>query len=641
MLLSGSGAIGMNLLFPLLTGRSVHSWIGPYFGFFVVALIAHAIIRHRLMDLRLVVHRSLTLTIAVTLSLVPVGALLALLWPRLTTLFDAYEMAALLAAVVTVSLLIPVTRDATGRLLDRYVYRTQVNYQRTVREASTALTRVLDLKILLPFLNRTLVDASNAEGAAVYLLEGGRLECATGGYRHPSGHFGMPATAPALVLDTLTAERHLIVCDDLQRETPPSHRAALHTELTRLNWALVIPLLSEDAIIGALVVGPKLSGDPFYPQDLDLLMTLANQAGIAIKNAQLYAQVVLANEHLSNIVSTIEGGVVAVDATGRITLFNRAAATLTGLLCDEIRLRHVSALPECLAEPLRRSLADGRPHTQAEAELSAGGLTRPILCTTSPLRDHEGVVLGAVAVFSDLTALRALETERQKAERLAYFELLAAGIAHEIKNPLVAVKTFVQLLPNRVGDRTFFDDFGRVAVREIDRVERLLERLRLLAHPAERPQHALDLRAPITATVETVRPLFSEKSVDLSATIAPGPCVILGDHEELEQLFLNLLMNALEATPPEGAVRIELAAAADRISVVVADTGAGIPSDLLGKIFDPFVTTKKQGAGLGLAICASIAKTHGAVLAAENRSEGGAVFRVHFPFATLHTPVAS
>ncbi|HKZ84438.1 MAG TPA: histidine kinase N-terminal 7TM domain-containing protein, partial [Anaerolineae bacterium] len=166
MLLSGTGAIALNLMVPLLTGRSAHSWIGPYFGVLVVVLIAHAIIRHRLMDLRLVVHRSLTLTIAILVSLLPVALLLAALWPRLSAQLDADDLAALLAAVVGVSLLIPVTRDAAGRLLDRYVYRTHVNYQRTVRQASAELTRVLDLKILLPFLCRTLAGATSSEGAA-------------------------------------------------------------------------------------------------------------------------------------------------------------------------------------------------------------------------------------------------------------------------------------------------------------------------------------------------------------------------------------------------------------------------------------------------------------------------------------------
>ena len=153
---------------------------------------------------------------------------------------------------------------------------------------------------------------------------------------------------------------------EIPRERPTPDRELLHAELTRLNWALVLPLLSENTVIGAIVVGPKLSGDPFYPQDLDLLMTLANQAGIAVKNAQLYAQVVLANEHLNNIVTTIESGVVAVDAGGEITLFNRAAEQLTGIPAAQARTRPVAALPACLGQALRDTLAEGAARTQPE-----------------------------------------------------------------------------------------------------------------------------------------------------------------------------------------------------------------------------------------------------------------------------------
>src|SRR5262249_1063047 len=242
----------------------------------------------------------------------------------------------------------------------------------------------------------------------------------------------------------------------------------------------------------------------------------------------------------------------------------------------------------------------------------------PVMCSTSPRHDQGGAVLGAVAVFSDLTPLKALEVERQRAERLAYFEMLASGIAHEIKNPLVAVKTFAQLLPRRRGDDRFVAEFGRVVTHEIAKMERLLDRLRALSRPGGRPRHPIDLRAPIGAATEAMRPVFTEKSVVLSAAMGQAPCTILGDHSELEQLFQNLLMNAHEATAPGGMVRVEVATSADRAIVAVVDTGPGVPPELLERVFEPFFSTKERGSGLGLAICASIAQTHGAPTKATN-----------------------
>jgi histidine kinase-like protein len=166
---STSGGIAANLVLPILTGITSYNWIGPLFSLAFVALSAHGIIRHRVMDVRLVIHRGLTFTLALAVSLVPVGGLLVLAWPRLSEHLSADELAALIAAIVVVSILIPLTRDVAGRLLDRYVYRTHVNYQRTLREASEALTRVLDLKVLLQFMNHTVATSTNSEGAAVYL----------------------------------------------------------------------------------------------------------------------------------------------------------------------------------------------------------------------------------------------------------------------------------------------------------------------------------------------------------------------------------------------------------------------------------------------------------------------------------------
>jgi signal transduction histidine kinase len=254
-----------------------------------------------------------------------------------------------------------------------------------------------------------------------------------------------------------------------------------------------------------------------------------------------------------------------------------------------------------------------------------------VICTTSPLRDPTGAILGAVGVFSDLTPLKELEIERRRAERLAYFEALASSIAHEIKNPLVGIKTFAQLIPRRRHDERFVEEFGRVAIREIERMERLVERLRARSGASERPKQRTDVRAPLSDSVEFLKPAFDEKRIAITLHTAEDPLFVLADHNELEQLFINLLMNAYEATPPGGTISIEVAGTDNHVSVGVADSGPGIPPELLERVFDPFFTTKQRGSGLGLTICAGIAAAHHAKLRAANRPGAGAVFTVEFP----------
>src|SRR3989475_454 len=637
--ISGAGAIGANLAFPVLTGKSTYSWVGPYFGLILTALVAHAIIRHRLMDLRLVVHRGLTFAIAMLLSLCPVAIALAFYWPTLVAHFGPDELIFLLGATVVVTLLVPPTRDIARRLLDRYVYRTRANYQRSALEACQLLTRVLDLKRLLPFISKTVVEATGVEGVVIYLQDEDGFRRAMAQRRNEASDFQAPEAAPASAIAALARVQEPLFADEVARQIVTNADRMLNDDLAATNWALLLPVISDDGLIAFIAVGSKLSGDPFYSQDLDLLMTLANQAGIAIKNARLYAQVVLANEYIENIVATIESGVVAINSAGRIAMFNRAAERLTGLAADEIKGQTAARLAPCLSEPLLASAADGVARTLPEIELPGADRARPVMCTTSALRDPDGIVLGAVAVFSDLTPLKELEVERRRAERLAYFEVLASGIAHEIKNPLVAIKTFTQLLPRRSSEPQFVGEFGRIVGREINRMERVVDRLRTLAHPGRRPEHVVDVRAPLAEALEFMQVTFDEKGVTIGASLGDAPYRVLGDHQNLEQLFLNLLMNAHEATAPGGALSVGVTRDGEHVTVTVADTGPGIAPELLEKIFEPFFTTKQRGSGLGLAISAGVAPGHRPRRRAAHRPGWRGIFSLEVSLAPRAAPV--
>jgi two-component system NtrC family sensor kinase len=162
-------------------------------------------------------------------------------------------------------------------------------------------------------------------------------------------------------------------------------------------------------------------------------------------------------------------------------------------------------------------------------------------------------------------------------------------------------------------------------------MERLAGRLRTLSRPDQRPRHVLDVRAPRVDALECVQAALDEKRIVLSVTLGERSSFVLGDDAELEELFLNLLVNAHEATPPGGTITVEVRATDTSAAVSIGDSGPGIPAELIERIFDPFFTTKKQGSGLGLAICAGIAQSHLARLRATNSTGGGAVFLVEFP----------
>jgi PAS domain S-box-containing protein len=325
---------------------------------------------------------------------------------------------------------------------------------------------------------------------------------------------------------------------------------------------------------------------------------------------------------------------VAVDPDGVITMFNPAAEGMTGLTHGQVHGQPLPTLPAVLASAVADALRDDVARTQLEVGLSDGTVTRPVMCASAPLRDPEGTLIGAVAVFSDLTPVRELEIQRRRAERLAYLETFAAGIAHEVKNPLVAIKTFTQLVPRRRLDEQFVDEFSRICGREIIRMERLIERLRTLSRPGLRPHRVVDVRQPMGDALEFMQATFEEKGAAIEATLGDAEAPVLGDGHELEQLFLNLLMNANEATSAGARIGVTIAREDGRIVVSISDSGPGIPADELKRVFDPFYTTKERGSGLGLYVCVGIAETHSARLHAENVPTGGARFNVEFPMAS-------
>ncbi len=389
--------------------------------------------------------------------------------------------------------------------------------------------------------------------------------------------------------------------------------------------------------MGTLMLRAKRCGDPYFSNDRGLLTTLANQAAVAVRNAQTHARVVQMNAEMRKVLETIESGVVAVGPRGRITLFNRAAEKFTGVAAQAAQGQAPELLPAPLDGLLRSTVADGQPRPQVEFSLpDAAGQLIPLMCSTSPLQGPDGVILGAVAVLNDMSRLKELEQEKRRAERLASIEAIASGLIHEIRNPLVGIKTYAQLLPSRGTSQEFRDMFSRTAGREIGRIDELLSRFRTIARASQHRMETVDVSESLRDTLETLHAEMDDRQIRLRRVGKATPRPVLGNASQLQQLFLNLCLNAIQAMDPGGELTVRVADLSEgggsTLLVEVADTGPGIPEELLARIFDPFVTTKPHGTGLGLAICRGIADAHHAKLIARNNvGRPGSTFTVEFP----------
>ena len=620
-----------NVMIPLVFKVSSLAKYGPLFSIILMALVGHAIIRHRLMNIRVVIKQGVVYLAA---FMVAGGILLLLLVGSNLLVPDEHWFTALeIVLALVVAVLFYPLKMRIQLAFDRYLYREPYDYPRIIRETSQALNGTIDLSNLLECVGSVVVETFKPDRLAVYLLEDGEIDFERAWMTGDPTLPGVLAAASALVIGAST-ERVLIFRDE---QLGQDRNSTIAGEMENLGIDVLAPLVEEGRLFGLIAVGPKRSGNPYFSNDADLLQTLAHQSAIAIRNAQTHQRVVQVNEELQKTLATIENGVVVVGARRRITVFNKAAEALTGLTGGGICGHGIEQLPPVLARLLEAALERHEAHSEVEIALpDAAGQLVPLMCTTSLLRNPQGGVVGAVAVFSDLSRLKELEQERRRTERLASIEAIASGMVHEIRNPLAAIKTFTQLLPSRFNDAEFRERFSRVAGHEINRVDGLLERFRTLASASRQPMEPVDITVPIRNTLELLQPQLDGRGISLRRVGDTSPRPVLGNASQLEQLFLNLCLNALEAMDPHGELTVRVADLSDgggsTLLVEVSDTGAGIPEELLGRIFDPFVTTKTKGAGLGLAICRAIADAHRAILRVRNNiGRPGCTFTIEFP----------
>ncbi len=637
---AGFGATATNLLAPLLLKTSRFSPYGPVFSILLIALIAHSIIRYRLMNISLVIRRGATYVLA---TAVAAAAFLFLAWTIAGIVSTRHTELPLwlgLSSALLVALLFNPLKLTIQNWLDLYFFREPYDYQRRIREVTRTMATVLHLPALLDYSCDAIAKTMHAESVTLYILNPSRAEFVPAVRRMSANLASKPEPQPipahSPLAEFMSKTSAHVVGNELRRHERSPDGLAAAKELQDLSAELALPIVRDQTVRGFILLGPKLSGDAYFSEDLDFLTTLVSQAAIAMKNAQLYSEVLLANEYIENILTTMESGVIAVAADGKVTLFNSAADQLTNNRGNQVKGLDLICLPETIAAALRATLSDGQARSQLEMSIErrAGDVT-PIICSTSPLLSGDAGVLGAVAVFSDLSRVKRLEDEKRQAERLASIGALAAGIAHEIKNPLVAIKTFAELLPERFSEEDFRSDFLNVVIREIDRIDDLVARLRGLATTPANASMPLDLRGPIQETLALLRGQLEQRQIAVDFTCEANSPFVVGDWAQLKQLFLNLFVNSIEAMSANGQLSIRIhaveSARGRAIIAEVSDTGIGIPDLILNRIFDPFFTTKERGSGLGLSICRGIADAHRALIRAENKQDhSGTTVTVEF-----------
>jgi two-component system, NtrC family, sensor kinase len=603
----------------------------------------YAIFRYRLMDVDLIFKRGVIYTLAAAivvglyLALVTSVALLVQNWHP-----SSGPVGLVLAVVVTALLFDPVRKWIQDRV-DQFFYRTLYDYRRTLLEFGRELGSETNLDTLLTSVTDRLARTLAVDRMAVFLAgeQPGQFGLAKA--------FGMAAPG-TIDLSFLSAPRpeaagHLFFENTHQvlRETPEAQQA-----IARLDLNYYIPCRAQQKTVAVLGLGKTKQGDFLSSEDMELLETLGGYLGIAIQNGQLYASLqkkAAEYERLKdfneNIVESINVGVMALDMQDRIESWNAQMEVMYALPRWQALTQPMQAVfpKEFVAEFKRmreeagiRNLYKFRLKTPADE-------VRTVNVALAPLVTRKFEVIGRLLIMDDITERVELEAQLSQADKLSSIGLLAAGVAHEVNTPLAVISSYTQMLAKQLQGDPQKSGLLEKITRQTFRASEIVNNLLNFSRTSGTEIGDVDVNKVIADTLALLEHQFKVAKVTVENVPEPKLPPIQGNAGRLQQVFLNLFLNAKDAMPGGGTLRVSTLNG-ESVSVCVSDTGTGIAPEHIQRIYDPFFTTKTspregqaRGTGLGLSVTYGIIQEHAGKIRVESHPGSGTTFILDFPMS--------
>ena len=608
----------------------------------------YAIFRYRLMDVDLIFKRGVVYTLAAAIvlglyfGLVTGVALLVHNWRP-----SSGPVGLILAVVVTALLFDPVRKWIQDRI-DQFFYRTRYDYRRTLLEFGRELSSETNLNTLLSSLIDRLSRTLAVDRMAIFLAS------ETTGKFVPAKSFGL-SVPPHIDLTFLSASRpepagHLFFENTHQvpRETPEAQQA-----IARLDLNYYIPCHAQEKTIAVLGLGKTMKGDFLSSEDMELLETLGGYLGIAIQNGQLYAslqQKVAEYERLKdfneNIVESINVGVMALDMQDRIESWNAQMEVMYAVPRWQTLTQPLKAIfPAEFVEEFDRMRQDAGIRNLYKFRLKTpAGEVRTVNVAIAPLVTRAFQVIGRLVIMDDITERIDLETQLSQADKLSSIGLLAAGVAHEVNTPLAVISSYTQMLSKQLQGDTQKAGLLEKITRQTFRASEIVNNLLNFSRTSGSEIGDVDVNKVIADTLALLEHQFKVAKVEVHNTPEPKLPAIQGNAGRLQQVFLNLFLNAKDAMPGGGTLRVATLNG-ESVSVCVSDTGSGIAPEHIQRIYDPFFTTKTapregqaRGTGLGLSVTYGIIQEHAGKIRVESHPGQGTTFTLDFPLSRKAVP---
>jgi PAS domain S-box-containing protein len=392
-------------------------------------------------------------------------------------------------------------------------------------------------------------------------------------------------------------------------------------EMDMLQAVVSIPIIGQGRLLGAVNLGEKAVGGTYDNEELEMLYVLASNVAIALENIQIFRELRHQKSYIEYILQRMNSGVITIDDRDTITIFNQRAADILGLSRDVILGCDLRALPSPLGDIIHQSLAGHGRFEKHEVQI-VGPRTCKAEISTFQLQDDGEGPPGAVLIFDDISAERDLQREKEQRQHLELLNRVLATIAHELRNPLVSVNTFIDLFPMKKFDDEFSSSFYDTVCTDIRRLEDLLSKLIVLSQATDYSFRRQDLSAIIDNSLQKARKCAAEADVLLESHIGSDPVEINADDRELGRAFGYILRNSIEASPSGSTVRIsaELKEDADLVRITIVDQGEPLPESGPDYILQLFYQGEGRGGDIGLAVAQRIVEDHGGVMSITSES---------------------
>jgi two-component system, NtrC family, sensor kinase len=613
---------------------------------------AYAILRYRLMDVDIIFQQGYVYTLA---TLVVLGIFYGLIFSF--TRPEDLSPAAIVGLIVGATFIFQPIRDWLQEQLDRYFfYKDRYDYRRTLIEFARELGSETNLDEMLRSVADRLVHTLSIQHVAFFLTDDHedrfQLHMTMGSRRERSGKppqeldlsfLGSHPGKPYLFFERT---RHLL--DVVSHEWP----ASVRNSIAELDLTYYFPCTVRGRTIAYLAISRTDKGDFLSSDDVELLITLAGYVSIAVENARLYRSLQRKveeyerlKEFSENIVESINVGILAADLDDRVESWNTQIERLTGIAREAALGRRLAELfPQDLCEKFDLIRGDTSVRNIYKFVLKPernghGSLAQPVTHTLNvaiaPLVSKELEQIGRLIIFDDVTDRDELERRLVQADKLSSIGLLAAGVAHEVNTPLAVISTYAQMLAKQIsGDdqkSKLLDKIAKQTFRASEIVNSLLSFSR--TSPTEFVE--VDVNRVIQETLNLIEHQLVKSNIKVELDLEQALGGVKGNSGKLQQVFLNLFLNARDAMEAGGTLAVRTRCEEGFARIDVMDSGQGISPEHMARIYDPFFTTKgaKKGTGLGLSVTYGIVREHGGTIEADSLPGAGARFHVELPLA--------